>query len=323
MKTVNPSNIFPIQGSWQRKLKYGRRYLFYLFLKGFLGVVQRLSFEQAQILGRTLGEVAFYLSPKLRRLGMANLEIAFGNQLSRKQKEQLLFSMFQHFGKMTLEWLVLPTLSQKEITDLIENDPEATERLLEIFHQKERLIILTPHFGNWELGGAWAAAKIPLYVVARRVYYEPINQIVVNLRAQLGMQTIYSRESPKKLFRALRDKAAVAILPDQHLKRMPGIWIPFFGKEALTITGPATLSLATQTPLVPMFAVASGKKYKILMENPIEIPSHMNNKSKIEKIEALTLAWTKVFEKYILQYPQQWAWIHRRWRPPKQSSKSK
>jgi KDO2-lipid IV(A) lauroyltransferase len=169
------------------------------------------------------------------------------------------------------------------------------------------------HVGSWELAAAMLSLHNPgaLGVVARRIYFPPFNDLVVGLRRSFGMEIFYPDDSPRPMIGHLRAKKILGILPDQDVKDVSGIFVPFFGADAWTPTGPAALALTTRAPIFVIDLVWDRDRYRLILEGPLPFP---NTGSRAGDIRSLTEAWTQRFERIVRTYPDQWAWFHRRWK---------
>ncbi len=174
------------------------------------------------------------------------------------------------------------------------------------------MILLTAHFGNWELMGA----LLRFYdykgaVVGRQIYYEKYNQAILDLRGKATLRTIYQDASPREFLKVLKQNEILGILADQDIDRLEGIFVPFFGRPAYTLTGPVKLALASGAPIVPTFLIREGNRYRLLVEEPIRVEM---KGSREETVQEYTSRWSRVIEEKIRAHPEQWAWMHRRWK---------
>jgi len=149
-------------------------------------------------------------------------------------------------------------------------------------------------------------------VIGKRLYFHKYNDFINRLRLKTGDRVIYRDESPKKFLKVLRDGEIIGMLADQDISSVPGIFVEFFGKPAYTPVAPVKLSMASGAPIVPAFIIRkSDNTHKVIFEKPIAVKK---GDSVDESTVEYTMAWTKVLEKYIRDYPEQWVWIHERWK---------
>jgi KDO2-lipid IV(A) lauroyltransferase len=131
------------------------------------------------------------------------------------------------------------------------------------------------------------------------------------MRRRFGMEVIYQDESPRKLLRALRDGRILAVLADQDVRRLDGVFVPFLGRPAFTPSAPVSLALAARAPLVLGYALRVGRgRHRVVVSDPIELDRADKKKAVVEG----TRAWSALVEAAIRENPEQWVWMHRRWR---------
>ena len=202
-------------------------------------------------------------------------------------------------------------MNREVVTRLVSLD-NGTGKLEEVLARGHGVIALTGHLGNWELLASYFRHRgFPGAIVARRIYYEPFDRVLVRLRQSGLVSTIYHDDPPRALLAELRANHVVGMSADQDIDRLDGVFVPFFGKPAWTPTAPAKIALASGAAIVPVFLIHEGEGYRLFVEGPIEpLPSH----SKEEAIEAMTVAWSQVVERFIRKFPDQWVWMHHRWR---------
>lgn len=299
----------------RRRWKWHRP-LLYAALRGVQVVVRRLPLGWASSFGAWSGRVAFWLLPHERKKAIRHLTWVFEKEKSAEEIRRLAKQTFIHLGRNFGEWLKIPALSDEEIITRVA--PENLERVEEALRRGKGALLLTGHFGNWEWLAAYFGARgYQGGVVARRIHFEPYNRLLVGLRLSHHVKTFYRDESPREILKKLARNGVLGILPDQDVDKIDGVFIPFFGREAYTPTAPVALALASGAALVPIFLVRDGNIFRLKVEEPIPV-RRSGNKS--EDLRRHTLEWNAVLEKYIRQYPDQWVWMHRRWKTqPEQS----
>lgn len=290
------------------------RYLLYGGLR-FLGAVLRLvPLNAASGFGAALGRIAYAILPHERKKTVAHLTWVFEKEKSPAEIRRIARKVFANLGRNAAEWLKMPRLSDAQIVARVE--VENFEIVEEALRGGKGIILLTGHFGNWE----WLAAYFGSLrkergyaggVLAKRIYFEPYNRLLVNLRASHGVETYFRDESPRKILKALGQNHILGILPDQDVKKIDGIFIPFFGKDAYTPTAPVAIAMASGAPLVPVFLIREGRKFRMSVEKPIAV---RRAEDKAEALRRHTIEWSGILEKYLKRYPDQWVWMHRRWK---------
>ena len=171
---------------------------------------------------------------------------------------------------------------------------------------------MSGHFGNWELlAGYFGIKGYPVNVLARRLRYDKYDNFINSLRRGMGVNVIYRDDSPKAILKILKEGQSLAILADQDISSVDGVFIDFFGHPAYTPTAPVALALATAVPIIPMFIVRERSGHRIYVEEPLELEITGNKET---DLRMNTQKWSKVEEAYIRKYPSQWVWIHDRWK---------
>jgi len=285
----------------------------YLGFQGLRVLARVLPLWVARALGRGVGYLAYGLLGAQRRLTLHHLGYAFGSSLAPAQRRQVAHGVFLNLGQTAMEWLVLPRLSTDYLRRLITS--EGTDHLRDALSKGRGAIVITAHLGNWELIAPYLRSLgFEGGVLARRLRYPEYESFLTRLRGARGVVTL-ARGSPKEVAQSLRANQVVGMLPDQDVDSLDGIFVEFFGHPAYTPVGPAALSVMTGAPLVPCFIIREGARFRLVIEPPVPAAEVAD---RTQALTALTRAWSAVVESYIRRYPDQWVWMHRRWktRPP-------
>ena len=241
-----------------------RRRLMYLGFHELRVVAQRLPFEWAQAVGRALGTLAYHVLSVQRRLTEEHLALALGAALTRQQRRQTARTMFRNLGQNMMEWLVLPKLSMEAIRQLVTCD--GVEHLRTALSKGNGAIMVTAHFGNWELISIYLRGLgFEGGVLARRLRYPEYESYLTTMRQARGVSTLV-RGSLKEVAKLLRANQIVGVLPDQDVDSLDGIFVDFFHRPAHTPIGPAALSLMTGAPIVPCFIRRTGRRFQLIIE---------------------------------------------------------
>jgi KDO2-lipid IV(A) lauroyltransferase len=273
----------------------------------------------AMWIGTSLGSIAFHALGRLRRVGIRNLELAFPDKDTR-EREQILKNVFRNLGRVLAVFSEFDDLTAENLGDLIVYDPDPAyvtsyERSI---NEGRGRIILGSHMGNWELQAfAYSTLFESLSFLARRMDNPLIEDRVIRIRTRLGNKQIDKENSAGAILRVLRSGGAVGVLADVNSHPKEGVFVPFFGIPACTASGVAMLALRTNAAIVPMWTIWDKdlKRYRIVYDNVIE-PVSTGDREK--DIVAITAQYTAAIERVIRAFPDQWIWIHRRWktRPP-------
>ncbi len=290
------------------KKKFYRPILYYLLITVktlFSFLPYRLGFW----FGGTLGKLSFRLLSKERKKTLTHLNYAFGDSKSHAELQKIGLAMFENYGRMAAEL----ALYKKLVANIDEFVTiEGREHLDQALSRGDGVIGIVSHFGNWEyLGGTLALKGYKGSVIARRIYYEKYDKMLVSIRNRFGEKTIYRDRSAKEILKTLRQNHILGFVVDQDVENIDGVFVNFFGKPAFTPSAPVRLSLASGAPLLPLFILRQGMKHRIFIEPAMEL-TETGDKEK--DIITNTQKWVTIQEKWIRQYPEQWVWNHKRWK---------
>ncbi len=260
-------------------------------------------------LGNILGDFTFYILRIRRKQVFKNLRIAFGNQKSDIELKKIARETYKNLGKTLLEFLQLPRMNGTRIRRIV--DTSELCKIDPILKEGKGAVLLGAHFGNWELlGAAFGLGGYPVNVIGRLSDNRRIGNTIDRYRRLVGMKVIQKNAPIRKVLRALSNNELVAILMDQNTRK-DMVFVDFFGRPAAYAKGVAVFALRTGAPVVPAFIVREKKFHKILIGNPIYAHSSENSDNDIQRY---TAQFSKVIESYIRQYPDQWFWLHNRWK---------
>jgi len=291
----------------------------YLVARSLLFIFGLLPLGMSLFLGSKMAGAAYYFSGRLRRTGQRNLELAFPG-LSQPEHRRLLHGCFENMGRLL------------GIFSHFTNDPEGLKRLLDLIDHEgfERLevarkdgrgiILFTGHVGAWELSSfALSLFGHPLSFLVRRIDNPKIERLIDERRALLGNRTIDKRSAAREMLQILQGGGTLGILVDLNTLDREGIFVDFFGVPASTTFILAKLALRTGAAVLPVFAPWDPERGRFLLkiDEPLVIERTGDDE---EDVRRLTQLFTGVVEKFVRRYPDQWLWIHRRWktRPPGQ-----
>jgi len=283
-----------------------------LALRG-LGLIARiLPFELAGDLGALIGRGAHALLARRRAIAMENLSRALGPEPGGVPAAILVRRVFEQIGRSFVEFLALPAQSPERILTRV--DFEGFEPAATLAKEGRGAVLLTGHFGNWELFGAAMRARCGSmkYVLPRQT--NPASDAYLNqVRARLGIEAIPIGLGMRGAVRSLRAGTFVAMLPDQDARGV-GVHVEFFGRPASTPSGPARIAMSADVPiLVGVLERAGrgrfrGRMIRVLIPDPAA--------PRDEEVYRLTAEVTRALEEAIRERPDHWYWIHRRWKTP-------
>lgn len=297
------------------------RFALYLIFRGLNAVIYSLPRTWALALASALAKLSFMLVSRQRNKTLENLEFAYGQEKSPEELRRIAKGVFENLALTSVEMLQFPKLNEAKISEMV--DASAAQKVYDqLLAEGKGLISMTAHIGNWELlAGTFGMKGYRGGVLGRRIYYEPYNRWIVGLRMALKVPTIYRDDSSKEILKILQRNEIVGLLPDQDMDSMKGVFVPFFGHPAYTAVAPARLAVASGAPMVPNFMIRTDRThYKIVMG---EVIRPFTGVSREEAVNRMTLAWMQQFEKVIRQYPEQWAWMHNRWKTQEDDLRAK
>jgi KDO2-lipid IV(A) lauroyltransferase len=284
----------------------------YLLGRAFFGVMLLMPVGWAMAVARLIGSFGFLIMPRRRRLALANLDLAYGDSLTKKEKRKIAVQSFQHLVSVAVELVHLPRLcKRKDFWQRVVILHE--ERIKKALQEKDGIFLVTGHVGNWELSG-YAAALLGynFYAVARGRETPLLDRYMMSLRESSGMRIIYKEGAARKIVAALRDKGIIGFLIDQNAGR-EGVLVKFFGHDVSAFPTVAYLAARMNCAVIPAYAYRAGKGFKYVAEagEPLQL---VNTGNKDADLIENTQRMLSAIEAFVRQHPAQWLWAHRRWR---------
>ncbi len=276
--------------------------------------VQRMSRAEAMRFGVGLGRLAMAAARRPRRIAQSNLALAFGDTLSYADRQALVQRVFQHFGKTAVDFLRGPLLQTREDLDALFASVEGwEEHAAEAVRAGRPVIFCGAHLGNWELQGRWIAAQgVPLTVVARTPEDPHFGQWVQRMREGAGLSVASKGDSARRLLSLLKRGEALGVLPDQN---SGDLFVPFFGTPCGTVAGPALFALRTEALLVCCYCFREpDDRYRLVFYPPIPAHPGVGGATQEEDVFHIMAAVNRQLEAAIREYPDQWLWLHHRWK---------
>ncbi len=286
-------------------------------LRGLARVAGWFSQGQAGRLGSALGRLIFIFTPHRRGIAWRNLTFAFPDR-SEEELRRILRRCYENLGLCLVEFLRLPAVGRNRgIHELVALEGE--EHLRRAVAKGRGVILLTAHYGNWELVGAkLAASGFPLNVLAREQRDGSTTSLVNGIREQAGMRVLGTRDNEtSRVLGCLRRGEIVGFLVDQNAGR-DGMFVDFFGRLASTHAGAAFFALRAGAAVVPVFGLrGAGNTHIARLLPEVEIIRSGNLR---EDMKTNTAAFTHLLEEQIRACPEMWFWLHDRWkaRPPQE-----
>jgi KDO2-lipid IV(A) lauroyltransferase len=292
----------------QTSLEYGAT----RFIIAVLGV---LPPALAMAIGQQIGNLAFVLAGNLRRTGVRNLELAFPEKDQRARTE-LLRGCFRNLGRGLGVFSQMSTRSAETLRKLIR--PQGLEHIELAKSEGKGVILYTGHLGAWELTSfGLSILGYPVSFLVRKVDNPQVEDFIDQTRMRFGNQTMDKMSAARSMVKILRSGEVLGLLLDLNTLDDEAIFVDFFGIPASTNFVVAKLALRSGSPIIPIFAPwdPESKKFLMRIQPPVLAEATGDEEADIRRLtEKLTL----VIENEIRHYPDQWLWIHRRWktRPP-------
>ncbi|MDP9360138.1 MAG: lysophospholipid acyltransferase family protein [Acidobacteriota bacterium] len=259
--------------------------------------------------GSRLGDLARRVLRSRDRLAMRNLIATFPEK-SNAERRRILNECWRHFGREALATIRMQHVPIEEIpshcrlvnADIVEN---AVAR-------GRGVLLLSGHYGAWEISGLAVAALVGnVHTVVRPLDNEYLERDIARIRARTGVQVVDRKRAARSLLKALSEKAAIVLLPDQAVQPREGILVPFLGRPAWTTDAPAKLALRHDSPIVFGFCIPDGTGHRLEFEEPIRIDQLSDDE---KNADALTKRINDVISRRIAARPELWLWMHDRWK---------
>jgi Kdo2-lipid IVA lauroyltransferase/acyltransferase len=278
-----------------------------------LGTCARaLGFERASDFGAAVGRAAFRLFARRRAIAIENVTRSLGDRPGGEPPRALVRRAFEQLGRSFLEFLALPAESRERVLERVEF--VGFEPAEEWARSKRGAILLTGHFGSWELIGAAVGMRYAPVKYVLPAQTNPGSDAYLNeVRRELGIEPIVIGQGMRTALRSLRQGAFLGMLPDQDARRA-GIHVPFFGRPASTHTGPARLAIRGNAPILVAVLERTGRGR--FRARAILVTEPDPKRDETEEIFRLTREITAALEAAIRERPDHWYWIHRRWKTP-------
>jgi KDO2-lipid IV(A) lauroyltransferase len=294
----------PQRGAIRTYVEYG---VAWTILYG-LGLLPR---ARALQVGQVVGRLAQIALPHLSRFAEANLRLALP-ELTEPQRQAIRRGVFRNLGRLLGETSQFPKFNRANIEKIVVY--EGLQNYLDAVAQGRGVILLTGHIGAWELSVfAHSIYGYPMSFLKRNVDNPLVEELAESRRARFGNRSIDKKGSVREVLKTLKAGGVVGILADLNATREEGVFCDFFGIPACTTAGVATLALRTGAVVLPGYLIwdETARIHRLHFDPPIETLNTGNQK---DDVQINTARYTKALETVIRRHPDQWLWIHRRWR---------
>ena len=271
--------------------------------------LEHLPLSVANALARATAGLLDAALPRLRRVALINLSFAFP-ELDAQKRHQIVDGVFRSIARLLVGLARFPSLGRSNISEWISY--EGLENYLDAKEMGKGVLIATAHLGNWELSAfAHALMTESMHVMVRPLDNPLIDRLLEDRRRLSGNLLIEKRDAARAVIRALRNNDAVGILTDQNTAPAEGVFVNFFGKLACAGSAFVKFAYHSEAPVIPGFAVWDQGKQRYVLRFYPKVQLSGDAQVDTQRIHS-------IFEEIIRQYPDQWMWIHRRWktRPP-------
>ncbi|MCK5861411.1 MAG: lysophospholipid acyltransferase family protein [Candidatus Hydrogenedentes bacterium] len=280
--------------------------LTYFSILLFFKIFSFLPLSISRKLATVFASIAYHTVPRIKKIGMANLDIAYGDELDYAEKEQILRGSVKNLATVAVEFPKMPTLANKEGATHVtikgkENIPTSTGS-----------VFIGSHFSNWELVmplGSYLGLHI--IIIVRQFDDRRMDALVDGIRRASGVKTVPKDAAMKPLLSKLREGWHTGILADQN-PRKNAVPVTFFGAPTWATIGPALIAMRTETPMIPVFMTRS-KDGSYTMEISPAIPLENSGDTHTD-LQTNTQRCQDALEAIIRKHPEQWLWFHRRWK---------
>lgn len=283
-----------------------------LSFRGLVKAARVVPLRAMLSFGSAIGTLGYVLSKRYRSVAYKNLTIAYGDTLTPAERRRLTIGVFRHFGKAVVEFPYIAAMSPdqfRQITTLDEADKSRIDRALA---GGRGVVAFSAHIGNFELmARRFSVEGYRFMVVVRNDQNQDFAQAVNDLRQNGGYEVIGRGEAARPILKHLKNGGVVGVLSDQRSDDMAA---PFFGRLSGTVAGPAVLALRTGAPLLPMFCIRlPDDTHKLIVMDPIYAEPTGDSDADVLRVMTEVNA---VIERMVRAYPEQWLWLHDRWKEP-------
>lgn len=272
-------------------------------------IIGRISHRHIARLGKILGGAAYLLDVPHRRIVRRNLRFAYPDW-SREQVGHISRRVFQNLGISFIEILQTAALSREQVLHRVRVVGE--ENLKNALKSKNGLVVVSAHLGSWETGLLFFCCYIrkPILGVVKKIRFAPLNRWVTRLRSRFGIEIVEKKGAMPEMRRMLRQGGVIGLLVDQS-RRAEGVEVKFFGHKVTTTPAAAFLAIRCKCPVLPIFCVRDDGRLTVVAKPLLEMKRTGDLRS---DVQANTQIITDIVEKAVRQYPDQWFWVHKRWK---------
>ncbi len=287
------------------------RYLIeYISLKMVISFLHLFSMNFAKKIGFFLADVAFIFVPIRKKHIIDSLTKSFPNK-SKEEIIKIAKDVYKQFVCTIIEIVFVSKMTDTQLRYYVNfENLYLMEKAKKI---GKGVVVMSAHFGNWEMLAISAGKRYPLSVIVARQENPYFDKLINGVRSTRGYKTIYKDVAPIGVMKALKRNGVVAILADQHAGDQ-GVYTPFFYREVSTPKGPAVFALKAKCPLYTVFCVRQPDGRYLCTFEEIQLPNTGDHE---KDIEIIMTEYNKILQRYVEKNPSHWFWFHRRWKSQK------
>jgi KDO2-lipid IV(A) lauroyltransferase len=306
-----------VRPAWKTVLKTIWQAIVLFFFKILLFFAKIVPLRMMLPVGSALGDLGYLLSKRYRRVALKNLKIAYGDELDEAGRRRIARAVFRNFGKAVIEFPYIGVMPPDKIRQMVHIDAEDRRKIDEALAGGCGAIVFSSHIGNFELmARSLAFEGYRFTAVVRNDQNEAFARTINELRSNGGYGVIGRGDSVRQILKHLKSGGVIGILADQAAN---DLFVPFFGRLSGTVAGPAVLALRSNARLLPIFCIRQpNDTHKILVMDAFK-PSDVGGPDGDPK--RVMAEVNRIIELVIRQYPEQWLWLHDRWKvvPPEEA----
>jgi len=294
----------------EKIIKGIKHFFIYIFIRIILGIINLLPLSLAYFFASTMANLSYYILMKDRRTALANLKKVYGT-ITDSEAKKIYIKSLKNIGYCAVDVLRFKKFGRQGIIDMVEC--EGLEHFDAAYERGKGIIGITGHISNFELTAAWFGVNgYKAAAVVRKIYDNRLNRLLIENRQAINVRCLDSEAPVKYVLRTLKEGYAIGALIDQDSTRYRGEFINFFGTPAYTPIGSITLARAAKAAIIPLVVLRiAPKKYQIKIFPEIEFD--YKEERKTDTIRILKES-TKILENVIRDNPEQWVWMHKRWK---------
>jgi KDO2-lipid IV(A) lauroyltransferase len=280
-------------------------------LRSMVRCVGILPRRAARAFGAGIGKFLWMMLSRLRQVGLRNLELAFPEKTAA-ECETILRGVYRSLGWQIGEFCKMPSYTAEKASKFIRYD--GLEHYVAAKAKGRGVLVVTGHLGAWELSSYYHSLMgYPMSLVIRRLDNPLVDDFVNTIRCRHGNRVIHKDDFARGLLTAMHNGETVGILMDTNMTPPQGVFVPYFGIEACTASGLARVAMKSGAAVLPGFLLweASENRYVLRFGEELEL---VRSGDSAHDIVANTALFTSAIESYVRRYPEQWLWVHRRWK---------